>query len=187
MTDKTNIINQAFVLLGVELIDSIDSNNINAKRAKVIYDQTRQSLLREYPHTSCTKTVSLGAPLANTNNYNIPDDCLRILSVHTGNEPDDNDRDYVLKGRVLTTTVTNPNLTYIYDNKNEETYSVGLTEALVYLLAFKLSKSILGQADTNFYKLYQETIDQEKSVDSQQVPSQQFFSDAQFDFKYSNY
>ena len=185
--DRTTVINQALILLGVELLDSIDSNNTNAKRAKAIYDQTRQALLREFPHTSCIKTVALGAPLLNTNNYNIPDDCLRILHVHTGNESSDMDRDYVLKGRVLTTSISNPNLTYVFDNKNEGTYGVGLIEALVYLLAFKLSKSILGSQETNFYKLYQETIEKEKSVDSLQIPSQVFFDDDQFSFKYSNW
>lgn len=176
--DKTSIINNAFTLLGVELINSIDDVSINARRAKLIYDQTRRTLLREYPHTSCTKTISLGAPLVNSNKYNLPEDCLRVIKIN---------KDYKLEGRFIYTDEANPNITYIYDNKNEGTYSNGLIEALVYLLAFKLSKSILGTLDTNFYKLYQETINNEKSVDSQQIPTQQFFDDGDFDFKTSTY
>lgn len=170
---KLDISNQVLMLLGVEMITSFEENTINAKRLSILYDQTRKAVLREYPHTCCIKRVSLGAITSN-NSYNLPDDCLRIISVNCS---------YELLGRSIFTTEANPMLTYIYDNKNEGTYSSGLIEALVYMLAFKLSKSILGEDGANMYTLYKNIIEQEKAVDSQQTLTQQFFSDDQFTFK----
>jgi hypothetical protein len=173
MSNATNIVNQAFILLGVETITSLDDNKTNAIRAKTIYDTTRTAILREYPHTCCIKEVTLGAQLAG-GGYNLPNDCLRIIKVN---------KDYDLRGRVIYTQEENPTIRYIYDNKNEGTYSPLLVECLVYMLAFKLSPSILQKTNNDFYSIYKDLIAKEKAVDSQQTVSQQFFGDEEFSFK----
>lgn len=175
-SNSTLVVNQALILLGVETIASIDDNKTNAIRAKIIYDTTRTAILREYPHTCCIKEVTLGAQLLD-GGYNLPNDCLRIIKVN---------KDYDLRGRVIYTQEENPTIRYIYDNKNEGTYSPLLVECLVYMLAFKLSGSILQKTNNDFYKLYKDLIDIEKGVDSQQTLSQQFFDDSEFSFKDNN-
>lgn len=177
MSNATNIVNQALILLGVETIASIDDTKTNAIRAKIIYDTTRTSILRDYPHTCCIREASLGAQLAN-GGYNLPSDCLRVIKVN---------QDYDLRGRVIYTPEENPTIRYIFDNKNEGTYSPLLVECLVYMLAFKLSSSILQKTNKDFYTIYKDLIDKEKGVDSQQTLSQQFFDDSDFSFKDNNW
>lgn len=177
MSNATNIINQSLILLGVETIASLDDNKTNAIRAKIIYDTTRTSILRDYPHNCCIKEASLGAQLAD-GGYNLPSDCLRIIKVN---------QDYDLRARVIYTPEENPTIRYIYDNKNESTYSPLLVECLVYMLAFKLSGSILQKTNNDFYKLYKDIIDKEKGVASQENLSQQFFGDDDFSFKDNNW
>ena len=187
MTTKTLMVNQALTILGVETINDLSDTSVNAKRANVLYDQTRKQVLREYPHTCCIKTLTLGAELFRTDmslgdkykvSYHLPTDCLRVISVN---------KEYDLQERYIYTDSESPKITYVYDNKNEETYSSGLIEALVYMLAYKLSMSILGTPNNDMYTIYKNTIAQEKAVNSQEILTQQFFSDEDFNFKTNSY
>ena len=175
-SNSTLIVNQAFILLGVETITSLDDNKTNAIRAKIIYDTTRTAILRESPHTCSIKAVTLSAQLLD-GGCNLPHVCLRIIKVN---------KDYDLRGRIIYTQEENPTIRYIYDNKNEGTYSALLVECLVYMLAFKLSSSILQKTNNDFYTIYKDLIAKEKGVDSQQTISQQFFGDDNFSFKDNN-
>ena len=187
MTTKTDIVNQALILLGVEGITDITDKTTNAKRANILYEQTQKQVLREYPHTCAVRTLTLGAQQIRadavfndkyTISYHLPEDCLRVIKVN---------KDFDLQERYIFTDEPEPTITYVYHNKNEESYSAGLIESLVYMLAYKLSMAITGTASADMYTLYKNTIANEKSVDSQQILTQQFFDDGDFDFKARSY
>ncbi len=85
MTAKIEIVNMALGYLGVENISDIDENTAQARRARLFYDVTRDSLLRGFAWTFALKQWSCpavkNAPAFKTYAFGCqkPVDCLRFL------------------------------------------------------------------------------------------------------------
>ncbi|QDX16417.1 hypothetical protein C6W84_17049 (plasmid) [Acinetobacter baumannii] len=179
MTTKTDIANQALLMIGADSITSFEENTMTARRMRSVYDSSRKALLRLHPFQCATKRIKL-APLfvkpefEYSYQYQLPDDLIRIINANT--------EDYVVEADRLLSNSNQLNLVYVYDNKNEESYDSLFTECLVLYLASKITKATTGSQGTSdsYYMQCQELIKQAKAVQAQEVPSQQFFKDSDY-------
>lgn len=179
MTTKTDIANQALLMIGADSITSFEENTMTARRMRSVYDSSRKALLRLHPFQCATKRIKL-APLSvkpefeYSYQYQLPDDLIRIINANT--------EDYVVETDRLLSDQSELNLVYVYDNKNEETYDTLFTECLVLYLASKITKATTGSQGTSdsYYMQCQELIKQAKAVQAQEIPSQQFFKDSDY-------
>jgi hypothetical protein len=82
-----DIVNKALVLLGANLITSLDDDQAEARVAKTLYADARKSMLRQCPFNFATKWAGPLAPLAPnigrefTYEFQVPPDSLRVLRV----------------------------------------------------------------------------------------------------------
>lgn len=179
MTTKVNIANQALNLIGADSITSFDESTITARRMNTIYDTSRKALLRLHPFQCATKRIKL-FPLTDkpefeyANQFQLPADLIRIINT--------NIEEYTVEtGRILANTDT-LDLVYIFDNQNEETYDSLFIECLILYLASKITNSTSGSQSTadSYYQQCQALIQEARAVQSQEVPSQQFFKESDY-------
>lgn len=179
MTTKTDLCNQALSLIGADSITSFEEHTSTARRMRIIYDASRKALLRLHPFQCAVKRIKL-SPISTqpefgyTYQYQLPDDLIRIINA--------NIEDYVVETDKLLSNSDQLNLIYVFDNKNEESYDSLFIECLVLYLAYKISKPITGSQGTSdsYYMQCQQLMKEAKAVQAQEVPSQQFFKDADY-------
>lgn len=179
MSTKVDICNQALNLIGENSITSFEENSTNARRCKTLYDQSRKSLLRLHPFTCATKRIVL-SPLANAPQFEyayqfqLPDDLIRIVRGYT--------EDYTIESDKILADTNQFKMTYVFDNKNEETFDSLFEECLVLYIGSKLSKAVTGSQTTgdSLYMQCQELMAQAKATQAQEKPNITFGSDDDF-------
>lgn len=179
MTTKVDIVNQALNLIGADSITSFDESTITARRIKSVYDTSRQALLRMHPFQCATKRIKL-SPLNDvpdfeySHQFQLPNDLIRIINT--------NIEEYTVETDRILANSNTLNLVYVFDNKNEETYDSLFTECLILYLAYKISNSTSGSQSTadSYYQQCQALIQEARAVQSQEVPSQQFFNESDY-------
>lgn len=115
MASKTEIANAALVKLGEPSIINIDDNNKPARTIKSLFDRTRDAELRKRRWSFSIKRAQLAADSEKPafgfgTQYQLPTDCLRVLSIaEYGFGPDlsdyrgGNGRPYAIEGRKILT------------------------------------------------------------------------------------
>lgn len=179
MTTKVDISNMALSLIGADSITSFEENTSTARRIKTVYSTSVKALLRLHPFQCATKRIKL-SPISTqpefgyTYQFQLPDDLIRIINANTEN--------YVVETDRLLSNQSTLNLVYVFHNTNEETYDSLFIETLVLYLAYKISKAITGSQGTSesYYMQCQEIIKQASAIQFQEVPSQQFFKDSDY-------
>lgn len=140
------IVNTALVKVGEAPITSLDENTSVAKKAKIIYEQDRDSLLRCHPWGFAKKRVMLAKSsdkpaFGYQNQFILPDDCLRILSVHCGSS-------FNKEGNFILTDDTQVGLLYVWRVDDANMYDASFSELLTLSLlssfawAFKGSRTL---------------------------------------------
>lgn len=112
MASEVGIVNQALQLLGAASITALtDADDVNAVAANLIYEDTRDSLLRSYPWKFATKrtqiTANTVAPaFGRARSFNLPDDYLAPLPPYPENH--DINLDWIIEGEQILTNDSSP-------------------------------------------------------------------------------
>ncbi|WP_353170869.1 hypothetical protein [Acinetobacter rudis] len=174
-TTKVSICNMALNQIGAKSIQSFDDHTDNARRCAVLYDQTRKALLRMHPW-SCAKKRAQLAPVSThpvfdyAHAFRLPSDFVRLYDTGSTN--------FEIEDSHILSNLNVINLTYIYDNNNEDTWDSLLVEAMTYYMAHKLGKAITGsnaESDSAWQSL-QMLLKQARAINGQERPSQDFSS-----------
>lgn len=174
MTSSVSICNNALVALGEEPINSLTETNRNAQACNQIYDGGRRHLLRTYPFkfakTKRDLTPLVATPIANFQYaFQLPADLVRLIEVHGTNS-------WEVVGGELHTNMKNTTITYIFDNKNPNTYDPTFVEMFSRFIQAKIARRITGSADeAKFaYSLFDIAWEQAVALDSQESVGEQY-------------
>jgi hypothetical protein len=180
-SSPVEIVNQALLRLGLEVIESLDDDTPRARAAKRMYDQTRDDLLRLAPWNFAQRRVELAQLASNPAwgdlfAYQLPSDCLMVLE--TSLEAADPWR---IEGRTLVTQAAAVSILYVASIADPSQYDPNFTEALIDRLAFLLSYPLTRNATLAdaLMRKAEDTLRKAKSRDGQEGrPLTRFLSDA---------
>ena len=141
MESKTAICNVALARIGEQIIAALTDANDRARYCNVLYDSTRQAVLRDHEWNSATKRVRLAqlvdAPAFEYDyQYQLPADFICVSRTEYLDE------DFRIEGRVLLTDSDELNLVYIYDLQDVMTMDVLLRQAIAARLAWELVQKL---------------------------------------------
>jgi len=167
---EVTICNQALQLLGASTITSLTDGTPTANACTLIYEETRDALLRLYVWKFAIKRVQITenatAPTFGRNHaYDLPGDYLAPLAPYP--ELDVENLDWIREGRQILTNDTSPlDLRYIAQITEVEDMDVLFREALSARMAVKLCES-LTQSNSkleNVSAIYKGVIDEARKM-----------------------
>lgn len=179
-TTDISIVNGSLVMVGADDINSFDDDTLEARLAKSVYTDTKQTLLQYYPWRFSLKQVDLGGALLEEPlfrkwkyKFQLPADTLRVISL-------EDEEDYEVLGDEIYSNVTPCRM--IYQRKiTEQDMPSYFVRTLQYHLAAIFSISL--QEDKNKMDLFDRRADKEtaraRQIDAQQQPNQRI-SDKNF-------
>lgn len=184
MSSSVDIANQALTRLGADRIISFNDETTVAKVMSVLYEPTKRSLLRMYPWNCATrraKLAQLAEPPVNefTYQYSLPENCLRVLEVWSGEKHPsrytDGTRGWKVEGKRLLTDYDNIYIRFIEDVVETE-FDPHVEEALVAKLAFDASYTIQASntTQTNFATIFGTALEEAKTTDNMEMPHTTF-------------
>lgn len=146
---QVSICNSALVKVGAERISSIDQDTKSARILKAVYAQVRDAVLAAHPWNFAIKRAVL-APVSSTPAfefdfaYDLPNDCLAVLSLYDGATDFGGDEsiDYVVEGRQILTDEESISLRYIYQNVDESSWNSYFAEAFAWRLAKEVAYNL---------------------------------------------
>lgn len=155
MSTKTQICNLAINHLGTsKSIANVDTErSLEANTCRIFFDVARQAVLRDYPFSFATKTVTLGLLETFTTgfwnySYRYPSDCLQIIRIRNGirNETHQTRVAYEIEkddsGKIILTDERNAEAEYTQDLENTSFFTVDFNLALSYRLAFYIAPAL---------------------------------------------
>ena len=148
MTSKTQICNKALAHLGEAAIADFDENSVLAEKCRVHYEIERDALLRMHRWNFAKERVDLVAEEPDPTfgwdyRYDLPEDCLRVLSVN-GVEADLDETDFEIEGRSLLSDDYGVSMVYIKREEDPELYDPLFVLALSAKLAAALCLELTG-------------------------------------------
>lgn len=176
MASKVEICSQALLLIGDNSISALTEDSDRAMLCTNLYTPVKQATLRAHPWNCAIKRVEL-APVAEAPAYgysyafNLPPDCLRILSIG-----DYNNTDYKVEGRQVLYDDNVLPLRYVFDNPDESTFDALLTEAITYALAARLAYPITKSTSLMqaMQQTYADVLSRARGVDAQEDTPEEF-------------
>jgi len=169
-TTETSICNSALIKLGAERINSLSETNKRARLCNEQYNKVRDEVLRAHPWNFALKRASLGTltttPLFEYDyEFQLPSDCLRVLSLH------DNTILWAIEAdRKLLSDSSEVKIKYISRVTATAEYDSQFLEALSFRLAADLSYSLV-QSSALSQKLlaeYESVLSAARSIDAQE-------------------
>jgi hypothetical protein len=154
------IANRAITFLGGIPITSLEDDTKEARACNRLYEQTRDSLLRDHPWNFAVRRASLPAnttapEFEYTNAFDFPDNAMRILDVDT-------DEEWAIEGRQIVTDASAPlDVVYIdrvtdanlFDAKFIECYAMRLAAEIAYDIT--ASQSVAKVAEDRYLRMLQ--------------------------------
>lgn len=143
MTSKVDICSNALLLIGDSPINSFEVVGADQDRVTLVsnlWEYTKDAMIRAHNWSCCIKRVQLapnteppawGDMSEYTYAFNIPSDCLRILSVYPYESP----IDHKVEGRQILCNYSPLYLRYIFRNDNVSTWDAGLIDVMVSAMA----------------------------------------------------
>jgi hypothetical protein len=184
MTSKVTICSNALLMLGDKPINSFDEQSDRATLAANLYPSVRDFILRSHPWKCATTRVVLSpdatAPSFDYSyRFQLPGDCLRVLSVGTLKCPDD----YEQEGQYLLMDVSACYLRYIYRNDVEETWDPMLVQAMTESMRRVFAYGVT--ASTSLEQLLlgvaADVLKQARAADGQVNPPEEFGSESLYE------
>jgi hypothetical protein len=180
--NKIDICNMALALLNRERIDSLEDDSTEAKTARIFYDHERKRLLRMFGWGFARKTDQLAL---RTNEipgwqyvYGLPKECAQVLFVfndatvdrHEFTRPDFRIVTATGADKVIVTNLEDAWAEYTYNCKDSESFSEEFTEALVHLMAAKMSIPLTNTTDfvQMHMQLAQSAVDVARAEDAEE-------------------
>jgi len=151
MSSQVDIVNAAFVKIGVPRIVTMLDDVDRAELALAIYADQRQHVLRDHPWNFAIKRASLAALAAApewgfTYKYQLPGDCLRVLE--TSEDVDGGDYEWFVEGRVIVTDLSPPLLIrYVSDIEDENEMDALFRELLAIRIGQVLAEPLTGSSE----------------------------------------
>lgn len=156
MSSQTDIVNQAQILIGDDLVVSINDNTKQARTMKVLYDMIRQGELRAHRWKfSMTRQLlpAMTTPPENTPftyGYLLPSNCLKVLDINhlrqslgSYNYRSGLEKLYEFQGNVLLTNIPAPiTLHYIQDVTDTTMFDACFVNAFSAKLAWKAAYAL---------------------------------------------
>jgi len=140
---EVHICNEALSLLGASTIISLTAATENARRCNMLYEPTRDALLRKHRWRFAINRATLaaladGPAYGYDHAFQLPTDpyCLRVLEMY---EERENGEDWQIEGRTLVTNSDTARIKYIQRVTDPNQFDESFREALVYELASKLA------------------------------------------------
>lgn len=149
MATDASICSSALLLLGDNPINDLTDETTRASVCAVLYPTVRDSMLRAHPWDCCIARVNL-VPEVTTPvfgfgySYNLPGDCLRVLSIDTQEYP----IEHRVEGRKLLTNVSSIALRYIFRNEDVSSWDSGLVDVMISAMAAALAFPITRSDNT---------------------------------------
>lgn len=150
MASKTEIINRALTLLGVQPITSIDDGTTQAEIAGRIYDISLRAVLSETLWTFATKRVLLAeldediawslTSESFTCTYQLPSDVVRVMGINGVG----GGIKWKLEGNKIYANTSGLGIKYVYYNTDSTMYTASFVKALADMLASDMAYPILN-------------------------------------------
>lgn len=172
-----SICSNALLELGARPINDFDEATDHARLCSNLYPLVRDSLLRQHPWNCATKRVILSPSATKpafgwANQFVLPGDHLRTLSVGNENQPPTN---YAVEGGSILANTDALYLRYIWRNDNEASWDPGLLIVLQAQLLARLAYPVTTSTSLRD-SLKQEAeyiLRTAKAVDGQEEPPQE--------------
>ena len=185
-TSVVNIVNNALVKIGASNIISLTENSEAARAANLIYEQIRDSVIRDHRWNFATKRVQLaanssGPAFGYVYSYALPTDCLRVVQMEEKNMV------YTIEGRNLLTDETPARIIYLARVEDPNEFDPMFVEALSARLAAELAVTIAESNSLfqNMMEMYRVKMADARSVDGQESGEPQIVADTWLDSRLS--
>ncbi len=178
------ICNLALIRTGQTTITSFEQtadDSVQATLCRYNYEQSRQSLLSQYPWTFACKEATLtqeesGESIKYAYKYALPADFLRLVQLYDSSDREiiastDYEPVYSFQGNKILTDLDSCKIKYVHDESNVGMWSPTFKDALVLDLAIRISK-VLNDSSSFLQQLQQEfmfTLSRAKVENAKQV------------------
>lgn len=160
------IANSALIKVGADRISSLTEDTRRAQLVNAIYEFVRDEVMGAHPWNFSIKRATL-APTSTAPEFgydyefDIPNDCLRILVVN------DDSYDWISESNKILTDESSCEVTYIFRNEDESTWDNRFAEAFAWRLARELAYALTQSAALVEVcdKAYQRSISEARSID----------------------
>lgn len=150
MASDTQIANLALSRISQDQILSLDDDSPSARFCKSFFDQARDEVLQSNPWRFAVKVAELSAltsePLLEwEKEFQLPSDCLRVLSLN-GAGPHDRSDYFEVQGKRLLTNEGTAIIKYVWRVTDGSFYHPLFVSALSCLLASMIAKPLTGDS-----------------------------------------
>lgn len=178
---KIDVCNHALLKCGADTIASLDTSTStdegviqSAKLCNILFDQALEETLRLYPWNCCMERatpVRLAdtPPFGYDYQFQLPNDCLRVINVFDSVDEYDDDMQWVIEGDKILCDYGTIYLKYIAKPANVGVLDALATQVLICMLALKLSVPLQLDKDwaTSVTKeIYEIALPQARSIDT---------------------
>ena len=174
----TDICNNALSKVGAQRILSINDTTPAGRACQGQYDNVKKMMLRSHPWNFATKRVELNLlstePIYEFDyQYQLPEDCLRVLSVEA-----DGTYPWKVEGRYLLTNTPAAFIKYI-GNVAEGMFDDNFIEAMAYSLAMRICMPLTQSASllASLTAGYKQAIREARSYDAQESAGDRVYAD----------
>ncbi|MBA4259155.1 MAG: hypothetical protein C0446_08320 [Chitinophaga sp.] len=170
-----DICNNALVRLGGKTITSLSDGDKTANTCSVIYERTRDTLLRMHLWNFAIKRETLAAETSSPNfeyayQFPLPSDFIRVKALYNTNQP------YKIEGSKLLTDSSTCELIYVSKVTDVTKFDPLFTESLTLLLAINLAFPLMGSTtrESSLRSEFKDMLFIAKQVDGQDDTPDQF-------------
>lgn len=169
------ICNNALVRLGGKTITSLSDGDKTANTCSVVYERTRDTLLRMHLWNFATKRTTLASETTSPSfeyaySFPLPSDFIRVKALYNTNSP------YKIEGGKLLTDDSTCELIYISQVTDVTKFDPLFTEALTLLLAINLAFPLMGSTtrESSLRAEFKDMLFYAKQIDGQDDTPDQF-------------
>ena len=181
-TSNVQIVNNALVRIGGSSIISLDENSEAARAANLIYEQTRDAVLRDHLWNFAMSRASLAAnavapAFGYVYSYALPTNCLRVIQL------EEKSMVFKIEGRNLLTDENPARIIYVSQVTDPNQFDAMFTEALSARLAAELAITVAESNSLyqNMMEVYRMKITDARSIDGQESGEPEIVSDTWLD------
>lgn len=181
-TSNVQIVNNALVRIGGSSIISLDENSEAARAANLIYEQTRDAVLRDHLWNFAMSRSSLAAnavapAFGYVYSYALPTNCLRVIQL------EEKSMVFKIEGRNLLTDESPARIIYVSRVTDPNQFDAMFTEALSARLAAELAIAVSESNSLyqNMMEVYRMKITDARSIDGQESGEPEIVSDTWLD------
>lgn len=173
MVSVVGIVNSGLIKVGADPITSLGDNSVEARAANAQYEKLRDEVLRAHPWNFAIARARLSRlseapPFGYAFQYQLPEDCLRVLRLNDGRPGFD------VEGRRLLTDEAEANTVFVRRVTDPNEFDAMFREALAYRIAADLAYPLANSTTLSgsMLQLYRDSLALARSVDGQESGAQ---------------